>query len=381
MKAPRFIPRLLDLNRLVAAKSHFLFGPRQTGKSSLIRETVQADHVYNLLESDTFLTLSREPWRLREEVRKQGALVVVDEIQKLPPLLDEVQWLMEERRARFLLTGSSARKLRGGGVNLLGGRARSRTLHPFVSRELGSFDLVRVLSYGTLPPVYLGDDPKADLKSYTGDYLREEIAHGGLTRNVPAFSRFLEVAALCNGRLLNYTKIANDAQVPRTTVHEYFQILRDTLIGYDVPSWRKAKTRKPLATSKFYFFDVGVARALQGRGPIDDRSADLGEALEAFVFHELRSWVDYRGDGNLAYWRTTSGFEVDFVLNEAAAVEIKSTRVVGGHDLKGLRAIRDETGIDRRYIVCFESRPRVVDGIEILPWRDFLTRLWDDALL
>ncbi len=380
MSASGFVPRLLDLNRLLEKKSHFLFGPRQTGKTSLIRATIRADYSYDLLESDTFLALSREPWRLRQQVQKRGALVVIDEIQKLPELLDEVQALMEERRVRFLMTGSSARKLRGGGVNLLGGRARSRTLHPFVSRELGDIDLFRALSYGTLPPVYLSDDPRADLRSYAGEYLREEVAHEGLARNIPAFSRFLEVAAVTNGRILNYTKIASDAQVPRTTVHEYFQVLRDTLVGYDLPAWGKAKKRKPLASSKFYFFDVGVARALQGRGPVDEKSADLGEAFEAFLFHELRSWIDYRGDGDLAYWRTTSGFEVDFILNESAAIEVKSTRNAGAHDFKGLRAIREETGIRRCYLVCFEPRPRIAEGIEVLPWREFLDRLWDDAL-
>jgi len=381
MAEPRFVPRVLDLNRLLAKKSHFLFGPRQTGKSSLIRATVRADRFYNLLESDTLLALAREPRRLRQEVQKIGALVVIDEIQKLPQLLDEVQWLIEERKARFLLTGSSARKLRGGGVNLLGGRARSRTLHPFVSREIEDLDLLRALSFGTLPSIYLSENPREDLKSYTGDYLREEIAHEGLTRNIPAFSRFLEVAALCNGRILNYTKIATDAQVPRTTVHEYFQILRDTLVGYDLMAWRKARRRKPLSTSRFYFFDIGIARALQGRGPIDERSADFGEALEAYLFHELRAWIDYRGDGDLAYWRTTSGFEVDFVLDGAAAIEVKSTRNAAGHDFKGLHAIHEETGVRRRYLVCLEPRPRIVDGIEVLPWREFLARLWSDALL
>lgn len=386
MTAPEFVPRVLDLSTLIARKSHFLFGPRQTGKSTLVRATLAAGpptrrpHVYNLLESDTYLSLAREPWRIRQEVQDRGAIVVIDEIQKLPQLLDEVQWLIEERGSRVLMTGSSARKLRGGGVNLLGGRARSRTLHPFVSQELGEIDLLRALSYGTLPPIYLSENPGADLKSYTGDYLREEIAQEGLTRNIPAFGRFLEIAALCNGRILNITKISNDAQVPRTTVHEYFQILRDTLVGHDLPAWGKSRTRKPLATSKFFFFDVGVARALQGRGPVEEKSADFGDALEAYLFHELRSWVDYRGRGELAYWRTTSGFEVDFVLDEAAAIEVKATRNAGARDLKGLRVIREETGIRRRYLVCLEPRPRLLEGIEILPWREFLVRLWQSAI-
>ena len=365
------------MNQLVRRKSHFLFGPRQTGKTSLIRQTVKADQTYNLLESETYLALSREPSRLRQEVKKPGSLVVVDEIQLLPGLLNEIQWLIEERRTRFLLTGSSARKLRRGGVNLLGGRARSRTLHPLVSAELKDFDLWRVLSYGGLPSIYLSDRPEEDLKSYTGDYLREEIAHEGLSRSIPAFGRFLEVAALCNGKMINYTQISSDAQVPRTTVHEYFGILRDTLIAYDLPAWGRAKSRKPLSTSKFYFFDIGVVRHVQGRGLVSEKSPDLGDAFEAWIFHELRSWIDYRGEGNLHYWRTTSGFEVDFVLNESIAIEVKARRNIAESDLKGLRAIREEAPIKRSILVSFEPRPRRMGDVDVLPWREFLAALWD----
>lgn len=377
---PQTFPRVLDLNRLVAKKSHFLFGPRQTGKTSLIRNTLRTDYLFNLLESDTYLNLSREPQRLRQEVVKPATLVVIDEIQKLPGLLDEVQWLIEERGCRFLLTGSSARKLRRGGVNLLGGRARSRTLHPLVAAELGDFDLNQALGRGTLPAIYLSDSPRQDLKSYAGDYLREEIAHEGLTRNVPAFSRFLEVAALCNGRMLNYSQIASDAQVAHTTVHEYFAILRDTLIGYDLPAWQTTKTRRPVTTAKFYLFDVGVVRHLQGRGRLDERAADFGDAFETYLFHELRAWVDYRGEGSLHYWRTTSGFEVDFILNESVAIEAKAKRLVPDRDLKGLRAMREEGRMKRSILVSLEPRPRLVDGVEILPWREFLARLWGNAL-
>ena len=375
-----FIRRELDLAAALAKKSHFLFGPRQTGKTSLIRETVRADHTYNLLESDTLLRLSRDPSLLREQVTQRGALVVIDEIQKLPALLDEVQWLVDERRCRVLLTGSSARKLRRGGVNLLGGRLRSRTLHPFVSAELGdAFDLGRALRYGGLPPIVFSDDPVADLRAYTGDYLKEEIAHEGLTRNLAAFSRFLEVASLCNTQILNMTKIASDAQVPRTTVHEYFEILKDTLLGWELPALGLAKKRKALATSKFYFFDVGVARALQGRTTLDERSTEYGEAFEAWIFHELRTYLDYRGPGELHYWRTTSGFEVDFVLDGAIAIEAKATRRATDRELKGLRAIGDERRFRRRILVCTEPHPRRVDDLEVLPVREFLEQLWSGA--
>lgn len=371
-----YLPRQLDLAPLLRKKSLFLWGPRQTGKSSLIRHTLEPDHSYDLLSTSALLTLSREPWRLREEVRAPGQLVVIDEIQKLPVLLDEVQFLIEERGARVLLTGSSARKLRRGGVNLLGGRARSRTLHPLVSAELGDFDLAHVLRFGGIPSITLSDDPRADLASYATDYLREEIAHEGLTRNIPAFSRFLEVAALCNGQILNHTKVANDAQVARTTVHEYFAILRDTLIGHDLPAWGISRKRKPVATAKFYFFDIGVARQLQGRQHLDERSPDFGAAFEAWICHELRTFNDYRADGSLAYWRTSSGFEVDFILDEAIAIEVKAARRITPSDLKGLTALADEATLQRRILVCLEDRPRHVAGIDILPYRQFLQELW-----
>jgi uncharacterized protein len=373
------LPRALDLSALLAKKSHFLFGPRQTGKTSLIRETLTPRHSYNLLESDTFLELQRRPALLREQIVEKNSLVVIDEIQKIPALLDEVQWLMEERRARFLLTGSSARKLRRSGVNLLGGRARSRTLHPFVSHELGDFDLWKVLTYGALPSIYFSDAPGEDLRAYTGDYLREEIAQEGLTRNVGAFARFLEVAALCNGQVLNFSSIASDAQVPRTTVHEYFEIVKDTLLGFELPAWGTLKKRKAITSSKFYLFDIGVARTLQGRGTVNSRSADVGDAFEAWIFHELRTALDYGLYQSLHYWRTVSQLEVDFILNEACAIEVKSTERAYGNDLKGLRAIADEKPMRHRILVCREARPRVVDGIEVLPYREFLVRLWAGA--
>lgn len=315
---------------------------------------------------------------LREELVRPGEIVVIDEIQKLPQLLDEVHWLIEERKLRFLLTGSSARKLRRGGVNLLGGRARSRTLHPFVGPELGAdFDLLKALNWGTLPSIYLSDSPKEDLAAYAGDYLREEIAAEGLTRNVPAFSRFLHVAATCNGQILNVANVANDAQVPKTTVQEYFQILRDTLIGHDLPAFRQTIKRKPTATAKFYLFDIGVARHLQDAGPVKPRSPDFGGAFESYVFHELRTYIDYKvPGGSLSYWRSSSGFEVDFILNGEVAIEVKGKTAVGDRDLKSLRALREEGVMKQCVLVCLEPRTRQVDGIEILPFRLFVERLW-----
>jgi len=313
---------------------------------------------------------------LREEVSQRDRIVVIDEIQKLPALLDEVHLLIEKYRTHFLLTGSSARKLRRGGINLLGGRARSQTLHPFIFSELAEFDLLKALNYGLIPSIYFSDDPVEDLKAYAGNYLREEIAAEGLTRNVPAFSRFLEVAALCNGTIINYTQIANDAQVPKSTVQEYFKILQDTLIAEELPAWRETVKRKPILTSKFYFFDVGVVRHLQHRSRLQEKSPEFGEAFETYMYHELKSYIDYQSHGDLHYWRSKSNFEVDFILNGVTAIEIKAKNTIGNRDLKGLRALQEEALLKNYIVVSLEKRPRTVDSITVLPWRIFIERLW-----
>jgi uncharacterized protein len=375
-----YIPRVLDLKEKLVRNSYFLFGPRQTGKSSIVRHTLGEARVYDLLRSDVFLELSRRPAVLREEITGRGELVVIDEIQKLPLLLDEVHALIEERGTRFLLTGSSPRKLRRGGYNLLGGRARRRVLHPFVYRELPEFDPMRAFENGLIPSIYLSDEPREDLEAYCGDYLREEIAAEGLTRNVPAFSRFLEVAAACNGTMINYSSIASDAQVPRSTIQEYFQILEDTFVAHVLQAFTATVKRKPITTAKFYFFDVGVARHLQRRGPLLPRSPEIGEAFETFVFHELKAFVDYGRAEKLSYWRSKSGFEVDFVLDDRLAIECKAKEVVTPRDLRGLTALREEQLLERHLLVCFVDRPRIVDGVEVLPWRRFLERLWDGDL-
>ncbi len=368
----------MDLTETLRRKSVLLLGPRLTGKSSLIRRTLKGARVYNLLDNDVFLKLSRQPSRMREELTEADRLIVIDEVQKLPALLDEVQLLIAEKGVRFLLTGSSARKLRRGGINLLGGRARTLMLHPFVSRELPSLDLGRALQFGLLPPIYLSDRPEADLADYVGTYLREEIAAEGLTRNVPGFSRFLEVAALCNGQQINFTKISNDSQVARSTVQEHFEILKDTLLAFELPAWQKTRKRKPVQVHKFYFFDTGVVHALKGGGPLREKSPEFGAALESFIFHELRSYADYRFGPReaLHYWRSKSGFEVDFILADRSAIEVKASRNVSPQDLKGLRAIAEEGKFHRLVCVSLESQRRVSGGVEILPWRQFLERLW-----
>lgn len=370
--------RSLDVLSCLKQKSLFLFGPRQTGKTSLINETLGDFRVYDLLDSDIYLTLSREPKRLEQELKKNEKIIIIDEIQKLPGLLDEVHRIIEKYKVNFLLTGSSARKLRRGGVNLLGGRARSRNLHPLTYTELGAnFNLLRALNRGLIPSIYFSDSPEEDLKAYANTYLREEVADEGLTRNIPAFSRFLQVAALCNGLMINYTNVSNDAQVPVSTVREYFQILRDTLIGFDVPAWKKSLKRKPISTSKFYFFDVGVVLCLQNSRVSHQSSPEFGGAFEAYIAHELKSFLDYENLGELCYWRSKSGYEVDFIIGDTTAAEVKAKKNVSQRDLRGIKAVKDEKKLKRYVVVSMEARPRTVEGIHILPWQDFLQKLWE----
>ena len=374
-----YIERLVDLNVLLDKKSHFLLGPRQTGKTFLIRHTLENARVYDLLDAEIYLALSRNPRLIAEELQPQDHIVVIDEIQRLPELLNEVHRLIETFRIRFLLTGSSARKLRRGGINLLGGRARTKYLHPLTYKELKRhFDLSAAIERGLIPSIYFSDDPRADLQAYAGSYLQQEILAEGATRNIPAFSRFLRVAALCNASIVNFTNVANDAQVARTTVYEYFEILKDTLILYELPAWRKSKRRKPLASSKYYFFDVGAVAVLQGR-KFRAGTPEFGEAFETYLMHELKCFSDYVSGEQLSYWRSTSGFEVDFILGDHTAIEVKGKKNLSPNDIKSLRMLEEEGKLKRYVCVSMEPRRRKVDNIDILPYKEFLDQLWDEA--
>lgn len=372
-----YIARKLDVAGVLGKKSCFLFGPRQCGKTFLVRETLPDAYVFDLLSGDTFRRLARNPGYI-EDACIEPKPVVIDEIQKMPSLLDEVHRLIETKGMRFLLTGSSARKLRKGGVNLLGGRARIRNIHPFSAAELGdAFDLDRALNYGLLPGIWFSDDPDEDLSGYISLYLEQEILQEGATRNLPAFSRFLEVAALSSGEQINYQSIASDAQIARSTIQEYFKILKDTLLAREVPVWSKGKSRKTVETAKFYLFDTGVVRRLQGRKTLERGTAEYGRAFEGWIMHELAAYADaMRRDAEIRYWRTRTGLEVDFVINGEIAIETKTTRHAAKDDLKGLRAIADEGNFNRRILICDEPRPLVSDGIEIMPWRRFVDELW-----
>ena len=382
-----FVPRCLDLERLLARRSVLLLGPRQTGKSTYVRrqlvDTVELS--FSLLDQGLLTAVLADPTRIRREIGARDlrdTVVCIDEIQKCPALMDEVHLMIEERGIRFLLTGSSARSLRRTGVNLLGGRGSDRVMRPFSWCELRDrFSLDRALNHGLLPPHYLDDEPDEGLASYVDRYLTEEIAAEGLARNLPRFARFLQTAATTNAQMLNYSNVARDAQLPRQTVVQWYEVLRDTLLASELPAWRRTAKRKAIETAKFYFFDTGVVRALRRLPPVSQASADFGEFFEHFVLLELRAWIDYRRPRTpLAYWRSRSGYEVDFVLDDRIAIETKSTRHAQRKHLRSLRALGEERIVDRRILVCREDRPRLEDGIEIWPLEHFLATLWNDDL-
>ncbi len=382
-----FIPRRLNLEHLLARRSVLLFGPRQTGKSTYVQRQL-ADTValyFSLLDQGLLTSVLADPTRIRREIEARDlrdTVICIDEIQKCPPLMDEAHLMIEQRGIRFLLTGSSARALRRKGVNMLGGRGSDRIMHPFSWFELGEdFSLDRAINHGLLPPHYLSDDPDEELASYVDRYLTEEIAAEGLARNLPRFARFLQTAATTNAQMLNYTNVARDAQVPRQTVVQWYEVLRDTLLASELPAWTRTVRRKAVETAKFYFFDTGVVRALRRLPAVSDASADFGEFFEHYVLLELRSWIDYRKPRTpLAYWRSRSGYEVDFILDDRVAIEAKATRLVQRKHLRNLRALAEERLVERSIVVCREERPRIEEGIEIWPLEFFLERLWDDGL-
>lgn len=372
-----WIPRTLNLAQSLQKKSHFLFGPRGIGKTHLINSTLKDAFVINLLIDDTYSRLLRRPSLLREIIPPSATTVVVDEIQKIPALLDEVHHLIETQQLRFLLTGSSARKLKHGAANLLGGRAWELSLFSFTTQELGEhFDLHRYLNFGGLPSVYFSQFPKDELRNYVKLYVKEEIQEASLVRRLDHFVRFLDVAATQNGEELNFESIASDCGVPSRTVAGFFELMEDTLIGFEVPPFLKTRKRKASKKSKFYLFDVGVAATLARRGEVQEGSELFGRAFEHFMAQEIRSAIAYNNcDLPLQYWRSKDRFEVDFVVGDECAIEIKATERVSDKHLLGLRMLMEEKVIQRHVLVSRDPLERVVDGIEVIHWKTFVQRL------
>lgn len=367
--------RTLNLKSALKEKSHFLFGPRATGKSSLIKEQLKTAQVFDLLDSDTYDRFLRRPKALSEEI--DNKLVVIDEIQKLPRLLDEVHRLIETKKIKFLLTGSSARKLKSGGANLLAGRARSLQMHPLTMKEITDFDLLKYVTIGGLPIIYQSKKPELDLKEYVQTYLKEEIQAEALVRNIDHFARFLDSFGALSGTELNYQKIADDAGVPVRTVASYVEILKDTLIAFELTPFTKTIKRKSVSKSKIFMFDVGIANFMKGITSINLKSENFGNSFEHFCLQEIRSSISYQQKNlPMSYWRSTTGdFEVDCILGKEMAIEIKSSDRFQEKYLKGLRAFKEEGLVKRHILISCDPVKRIVDGIEVIPFTQFFKDL------
>jgi len=384
MEKGTYIPRILDLD-LPENRSAFLWGPRKTGKTTYLKRHFPQACWIDLLDYDMFLSFSRDPKRLRRMLDAQKSrTVVIDEVQKVPHLMDEIHWLIENRGYRFILSGSSARKLRREEVNLLGGRAWRFELYPLVSSELGDFDLDRALVSGFLPPHYLSPDSRMDLKAYVHDYLKEEIQAEALTRNLPAFSLFLRSAAATNGMLLNYSNAARESGVSVKTIREYYQILQDTLVGRLLAPWKRTKGRRLIETSKFYFFDTGIVSALLNYPSLSPGTQEYGRAFEHFILQECWAYCHYsRKDFPISFWRTASGSEVDLILGDAeVAIEIKSSRHAAETRTKGLHLFAEEWRPGKSLVVSRNPFPEKVNpDITVLPWQHFCRALWNGDII
>jgi predicted AAA+ superfamily ATPase len=382
------ISRLLTID-LPEGQSAFLWGPRKTGKTTFLRAAFPDSLTYDFLKTDLFLELVKRPSLLREQLlaaapRHLREPVILDEVQKIPQLLDEVHWLMENKGLRFILCGSSARKLKRGKANLLGGRAWRFEMHPLVSEELPGLDLLRALNRGMIPAHYTHEGYRNSLKAYLRDYLKEEVFEEGLTRNVPAFSRFFDAMGYSHGELTNYANIARDCGVDAKTVKEYYQILVDTLLGTMLEPYKKRQDRNVIIRAgKFYLFDVGVAGAITRRQIPQEKGEQFGRALEHLILMELLAHRAYRElDYDVNFWRTKSGFEVDFILGQGeVAVEVKGASRIDRAEMRPLKAFIQEYRPARAFIVCNERVPRVHEEIRILPWRDFLKMLWNGGVI
>ena len=374
----KIIRRHLSID-LPPGKSAFLWGPRKTGKSYWIKHHLKPHTLIDLLMTDVFAEYASRPSLLRERLHDARGIVVVDEIQKVPALLDEVHWLIENKGISFLLTGSSARKLKHGHANMLGGRAWRREMYPLSFTEVSGFDLEKVMVTGMLPPHFLSPAYKEEMRSYVADYLKEEIAAEARVQNIPSFSEFLRIAALTSSELLNYTNVASEVDLSQKQVRTYFDILEDTLLGFRLQPWRKSKNRRMILTEKFYLFDVGVANFLMGRVPAM-QTPEFGKSFEHFILMELRAYAGYcRPDTLLSYWRSASGQEVDFIVGDKQlALEVKGSSRINEASLGSLRAIKEDGPVKHRVVVSLEKQARTLsDGIIILPWKQFLESLWN----
>ncbi len=392
--------RIFDIESVLSRKSLFLLGPRQTGKSTFLKQALSQALTINLLDTRTALELMSSPYKLRDMIAaykksnnldQAGSVIVIDEIQKNPLLLDEVHQHIENHpQDRFVLTGSSARRLKKSHANLLGGRARMIDFFPLVYKELKtqSFALNDILLWGALPSIVTSENKSENLYDYVHAYLNEEIKSEGLVRSLPTFSRFLELAARYNTEQIVYGNISSDVGLSSTTIKEYYQILEDTLFGQKLEPYRKTSSRKVVSVPKFYFFDVGVVNAILGVSAVSDKTESFGKLLEQYVYQEIRAYIGLQRNQTwkLYYWRTHQQHEVDFVIqnekNELILVEVKATANVQEKHLKGMSKMQEvvEEKIIKKIIVCQESMERMLQDTWIMPVQVFLEKLWEGIL-
>lgn len=377
------VERIFQLNNELDG-SIFLFGARQTGKTTILHQQFPNAIFIDLLDTSVSARFLRRPAILYEILHEkpEGTLVIIDEIPEVPQLLNEVHRLIVERKLIFILCGSSARKLKRKGHNTLGGRALPVFLYPFVSVELPDFDIDRAVTYGMIPSHYLAKNPRRLLSGYIDVYLKEEIKEEALVRNLDAFYRFLEIAALTDGEIINYNNIAQECGVHSTTVCSYFDILEDTLVGYRIPAYTKVMKRRLMQAPRFYYFDVGVANHLLHRKELVRGTVDYGHAFEHLVVQEVYAYLHYsHSEERLSYWRTYTGIEVDLVIGDArVAIEIKSVEEILPRHLKNLKIFADEHPYSRRIVVSLDTFSRKVGDVECLYVCDFFRKMWSGEL-
>jgi predicted AAA+ superfamily ATPase len=379
--------------QLPAGQSAFLWGARKTGKSTFLKHEF-VDSIYiDLLKSDLFFKYAKHPNVFREELlaipSQQNKIVIIDEVQKIPTILDEVHWLIENTEYQFILCGSSARTLKRQSVNMLGGRAWKYNFFPLIYPELPEYDLLKIFNTGTIPSHYDSSNIKKSMKAYLEDYIRQEIQSEGLVRNLPGFTRFLDALRFSHGEMINFTNIAREAGVDAKTVKEYFNILVDTLLGYFIYPYNKKVSREIISeTPKFYLFDVGLANFIQKFEFQDDLlGAQAGKALEHLVILEIIAYKYLNDqDFEIRYWRTKSGVEVDIILGEGeVAIEVKNSLVVHKTELKSLKVFASEYKPKKLFMITMEGSARKVEcdafDINILSIKEFLALLWDKKVI
>ncbi len=394
MAAPRiftyntmmYIKRALDLKKHLDQKSVLLLGPRRTGKSSFIQQQIKPDIYLNLLDTETFAKFAYQPSLLNQLIKKTDHIICIDEIQKLPNLMDEVHGLIEKHKdKRFLLTGSSAKNLKKTHTSLMAGRARQLNFLPFNYHEVKDykFDLNKFLLYGGLPDTYLSTDPWEELKDYAGTYLREEIQAQAFVRKIENYARFLEFAAQTSGQILNYESLASDSFIPARTIKDYYRLLEETMIGYNLQPYRKKGSRKEVSTSKFYLFDTGVMNAFVKRKALKEKTEEFGLLFEHFIFLELKAYqLLNRADWTLEFWRSHKHEEVDFILGGGEVIiEVKSGTKIRPEHLKGLQKFKTDYKCKRSIVICQTTQKETIQGIEIYPWNVFLNELWSGEII